>query len=100
MPGAWLIEERDTRPHSISPVAQNLWSIISISMEGRLVTIAQAEESGCQATSRSPWSESTKSREGELLVEDDIGKGGHPAGTAQTHVCRQYRIQFHAGYDF
>ena len=71
MPGAWLVEGRDTRPHSISPVAQNLWSIISSSTEGRLITIAQPEESRRQAISRSRGLEPTKSREEELVVKND-----------------------------
>lgn len=37
---------------------------------------------------------------GKLLVKDNTGEGGHPAGTGQPRLCRQYQTQLQTGYDF
>ena len=84
----------------ISPVAQNDRSTLSNSTEGSLVKIAQLKDSSWQATSRSPWSESAKSREGEATREGQYWGRRPSPGTGQPRLCRQYQTQLQTGYDF
>jgi hypothetical protein len=94
---------RDTLRDYISPDQSSRAKspVNSIQLDGRQSSkIAQFEESRWQATSRSPGSNQRSLVKGNLLVEDDIGEGGHPAGTGQPCLYQQFLMHLQARYDF